>query len=171
LNLKGTDLWRKRTAVMYILYISFFVVVFTCICQAILIILQDFKWGIESFQDNLGFTFAIFVFPVLFSVIIFNYLLKKYILFKNSALNISLRFLFLFFIIQSALICWALLDLQFFDFDYEYTYQNILKAYKENYLDFLPVSFLIPVPILYLDRRYHNRNNAVIPGNEMGVEK
>ena len=133
-------------------------------------ILKDFEWGIESFSYSLGFTFIIFVFPVLFSVIVFKYLLKNYIQFKKVAFTFLIQFLLLFLIIQASLICWAIFDMQFLDFDYEYTFQNILKAYKENYLDFAPVSFLIPFSIIYFDYRYHNRNNVIDSGNGVGFE-
>ena len=130
---------------------------------------KDFDFSGEWLGYNSFFTFIVTVFPIMISVIIFKYVLKKYIVLKNFILRFSIQFLVLLFIIHSCFVCWAITDMQFFDFNYEYTFPNILNAYKSNYLVFVPISFLIPVSIIYFDsiferRLIRNKQAALVAG-------
>jgi len=156
----GAFLWRKKFDVLYIITITFLTIGVCCFCHSLFMAFKDLDFSMEWLTISLGFAFIILVVPVLFSVIIFKYFLKKYIGFKNSILCFSIRFLVTFFIIQASFFCWAILDMQFFDFNYEYTLPNILNAYRSNYLDFMPASFLIPASIMYLDNWYEKRRGS-----------
>ena len=61
----------------------------------------------------------------------------------------------MFILLQTALLCWTLLDMQFFDLNYAYTTENIVNAYKSLYLAFLPTTVLVSLFILFLDDRYN----------------
>ena len=162
--------WGKKDALVYVSTITFFTILFICILQTIIMSIRDLDFSIEWLGYTFFYTFIILACPILFSVIIFKYFYKRYFLFKNIAIKSSAGFLFLFFIIQGCLICWTILDMQFLDFDYEYTFDNIAKTYKSNYLDFLPISLLIPFWIIYLDKRYDRRLLAGKGNIEKNVE-
>jgi len=153
----GTYAWRKKTALMYIIVITLLSTLFVCFCHSLFMAVMDFDFSGEWLGYNFFFTFIVTVFPIMISVIIFKSVLKKYIVLKNLILRFSIQFLVLLFIIQSSFVCWAITDMQFFDFNYEYTLPNILNAYKSNYLIFVPISFLIPVSIIYFDSMYEKR--------------
>jgi len=166
----GTYLWRKRKESIYIVCITFLTTFFISSCHSIFMMFKDLDFSVEWLSGTFMFALIILSFPILVSVITFKYLLKNGIGIKNIALRFSIQFLLIFFIIQSSLICWAILDMQLFGFEYESNFSSIVKAYKENYLDYALVSFLIPFCILYLDKWYNHRfrsnNNAIKSGNK-----
>jgi len=61
----------------------------------------------------------------------------------------------MFILLQSALLCWTLLDMQFFDFNYTYTAENIFNAYESLYLAFLPTTVLVSLFIVFLNDKYN----------------
>jgi len=158
--------FRIKIKVLYIIVVTFLTMALFCICHSLLMAFKDLDFSLEWLGINFLFPIIIMVFPIMFSVIIFKTLLKKYVVFKNAVLRLSIQSLAIFFIIQAGLFCWAILDMEFLDFDYEYTLPKILKAYR-FYLDFVAVSFLVPVSIIYLDSWYEKRwggnKSAVIP--------
>jgi len=165
--------FRIKIKVLYIIFVTFLTMALFCICHSLLMAFKDLDFSLEWLGYNFLFPVIIMVFPIMFSVIIFKTLLKRYIVFKNAVLRISIQSLAIFFIIQAGLFCWAILDMEFLDFDYEYTLPNILKAYR-FYLDFVAVSFLIPAFIIYLDTWYEKRwgsnKNTIIPVEEINHE-
>jgi hypothetical protein len=66
-----------------------------------------------------------------------------------------------FLLIQGNLICWAILDLQFRDYNYELKFRNIFDQYKETYLAFFPISIIIPCLILFIDSRYPTKKPGI----------
>lgn len=167
-------LLRLKIKVLYIITITFLTTAFFGICHSLFMAFKDLDFSLDWLGYNFLFNSVITVLPIMVSVIIFKSLLKRYILFKNAPLRFSIQFLAIFFFIQCGFFCWALLDMQFYDLNYEYTLPNILNAYRSNYLDLLPASFLIPVAIIYLDnwyeKRWRHNKNVVITVEENGPE-
>jgi len=155
----GAFLWRKRIDGLYVVILTFFSTIFFCTFHTLLMAFKDVDFSIEWLEYNFLFPAVIFIFPITISVIVFRYLIKKYIIFKHRFLQLSIQFLGIFFIVQACLACWAISDMQFLDFNYEFTYFNVLHAYR-YYLDFMPASFLIPASIIYLDSWYEKRRKS-----------
>ena len=132
----------------------------TCCCQSIFRAFVDFDFSNEWPQwvgYNFGYTFIILVVPVFSAVIIFKYLLKKITASKKLSFQFVIQFIVTACLLQGAYCCWAILDLQFYDFNYEFTFKNILQAYKNNYLQYLPVTAVVPLILFYSDKWYQYR--------------
>jgi hypothetical protein len=147
---------KFKLRLRYIIIISFLTILVACFCNYVVSLLVSSDFSLEGMKYDLLMALIILGFPILVTIIIFKMLILKFSIPRNKLLKGFLQILCMFILLQSALLCWTLLDMQFFDFNYTYTTENIINAYKSHYLAFLPTTVLVPIFILFLNGKYNS---------------
>jgi hypothetical protein len=135
----------------YIIIISFFTILAACFCNYVISILASSDFSLDAMKYSLLTALIILAFPILATIVVFKMLILKFTIPRNKFLKGFLQILCMFILLQSALLCWTLLDMQFFDFNYTYTAENIFNAYESLYLAFLPTTVLVSLFIVFLN--------------------
>jgi len=147
---------KFKLRLRYITIISLLTIIVACFCNYIVSLLASWDFSLDEMKYSLLMTFIILAFPILVTIIVFKMLILKLTIPRNKFLKGFLQILCMFILLQSALLCWTLLDMQFFDFNYTYTAKNIVNAYKSFYLAFLPTTVLVSIFILFLNDKYNS---------------